>query len=460
MSAKNNYMMQDTLFSLDSLYSHKFNFFKNSTDLGKLYQSIPWDAICVKLKIPKNKRGLIKLLDGRGMVALMILKHYTCLSDQKLLNRLNTDYAMQYFCGIELKNGKLIKDNAFVSCVRSYISKHFDLDSIQTLFINHWKGEIQEPDSITMDATCYESYVRYPTDVKLLNESLEFIYAKQIIPICELHKILKPSLAKYEALKKDILSYSKKKKRSKKATKKLIFRLLQLVKHGLKSLENIVNRNEIATANIDRSRIILIEKVLEQQTFHYHNPQESVKDRIVSLAKPYVRPIVRGKENKPVEFGVKVNKIQVGGISIIQKASFDAFNECNTLKASVEKSEMLLSKVTKLGADQIYATNENRKFLTKENVITNFARKGPKMAIDPNSEIRKQLGTIRATSLEGSFGNEKNHYGLSKIKAKSKSNELTWLYFGIITSNVVKISEQREKLKKENIKQEKLKKAA
>lgn len=367
---------------------------------------------------------------------------------------------MQYFCGIDLRNGKLIKDNAFVSCVRSYISKHFDLDTIQTLFIKHWKDEILEPNTITMDATCYESYVRYPTDVKLLNESLEFIYGKQIIPICESHKILKPSLAKYEALKKDILSYSKKKKRPKKATKKLIFRLLQLVKHGLKSLKSIVNKNKKAQVNIDRSRIALIEKVVEQQTFHYQKPQEPVKDRIISLAKPYVRPIVRGKENKPVEFGVKVNKIQIGGISIIQKASFDAFNECNTLKDSVEKSEQLLCKVTKLGADQIYATNQNRKYLTDAKIITNFARKGPKTASDPNSETRKKLGVTRATTLEGSFGNEKNHYGLTKIKAKSKSNEFTWLYFGIITSNVVKITEQREKLKKENLKHERLKKAA
>jgi hypothetical protein len=417
--------------------------------LGKLYQTIPWDTISANLKIPKNKRGPIKLLDGRGMVALMILKHYTCLSDEKLLNRLNTDFAMQYFCGIELRNGKLIKDNAFVSCVRSYIAKHFDLDTIQTLFISHWKSEIQEPDTITMDATCYESYVRYPTDVKLLNESLEFIYEKQIIPICKSLKIRRPSLAKYESLKKEVLSFSKRKKKPKKITKKLIFKLLSLLSHGIKSLESITKRNELAAGIKDTSRMSLIEKVVEQQKFHYNNPQEPVKERIVSLAKPYVRPIVRGKENKPVEFGVKVNKIQVGGISIIQKASFEAFNECNTLKESVAKSEQLLTKVTKLGADQIYATNDNRKYLTDEKIITNFARKGPKAAIDPDSETRKKLGVIRSTSLEGSFGNEKNHYGLSKIKAKTKSNELVWLYFGIITSNVVKMSEQRAKQSKE-----------
>ena len=100
--------------------------------------------------------------------------------------------------------------------MRSYISKHFDLDTIQTLFIDHWKEEIKEPGTISIDAICYESYIRYPTDVKLLNESLEFIYDKQIIPICESLKILRPSLAKYEALKKEVLSFSKRKKKSKK----------------------------------------------------------------------------------------------------------------------------------------------------------------------------------------------------------------------------------------------------
>ena len=35
-----------------------------------------------------------------------------------------------------------------------------------------------------------------------------------------------------------------------------------------------------------------------QQKNHFENnsPRESVKDRIVSISKPYVRPIVRGKE--------------------------------------------------------------------------------------------------------------------------------------------------------------------
>ena len=41
-----------------------------------------------------------------------------------------------------------------------------------------------------------------------------------------------------------------------------------------------------------------------------------------SIDRHYVRPIVRGKETKSVEFGAKVNNIQIDGISFIEHLSF------------------------------------------------------------------------------------------------------------------------------------------
>jgi hypothetical protein len=69
-------------------------------------------------------------------------------------------------------------------------------------------------------------------------------------------------------------------------------------------------------------------KVYEQQHHKaYDDAKVPIKDRIVSLSKPYIRPIIRGKEIKAVEFGAKVNKLQVDGISFIERFSYDAFNE-------------------------------------------------------------------------------------------------------------------------------------
>ena len=38
----------------------------------------------------------------------------------------------------------------------------------------------------------------------------------------------------------------------------------------------------------------------------YCDKSRRCDDRIVSISQPYVRPIVRGKQSKPVEFGAKL----------------------------------------------------------------------------------------------------------------------------------------------------------
>ena len=45
--------------------------------------------------------------------------------------------------------------------------------------------------------------------------------------------------------------------------------------------------------------------------------------------------------------------------------------------------------------------------------------------------------------MEGSFGNEKLHYDLLKIKAKTEKTERLWIYFGIWTASAMKIARRR-----------------
>ncbi|WP_257937099.1 hypothetical protein [Alistipes sp. cv1] len=46
---------------------------------------------------------------------------------------------------------------------------------------------------------------------------------------------------------------------------------------------------------------------------------------------------------------------------------------------------------------------------------------------------------MRATRMEGSFGTQKEHYGLKRIKAKTKLTEILYIIFGIHTANVVQL---------------------
>ena len=45
-----------------------------------------------------------------------------------------------------------------------------------------------------------------------------------------------------------------------------------------------------------------------------------------------------------------------------------------------------------------------------------------------------------ATAMEGSFGTQKEHYGLRKLAARIKSTEILLLFFGIHTANVVNLA--------------------
>jgi hypothetical protein len=193
-----------------------------------------------------------------------------------------------------------------------------------------------------------------------------------------------------------------------------------------------------------RCRVIL--KVLRQQKEMFTTGTHSVPDRIVSIAKSYVRPIVRGKEVNKVEFGAKVNMIQVDGINFIEHLSFDAFNEGPRLIDSIWYSRSLFGKVTHISADDIYANNANRKWCTEREINTCFKRKGRAGKYEDQRQIMAaELRKERATRMEGSFGTEKQHYGLDKIKARIEKNEILWIFFGIHTANAVRISKRLAK---------------
>src|SRR5690606_36281372 len=116
--------MQYTIFDLDSPIFAKLYNFKNATELGRIYQTIDWDKLVALLPEKKNPVGAPSWLARQGYFGMMFLKHYTGLSDEKLLDRFNTDWAMQMFCGTLLSDNECIRDNSFVSKVRMYLARN------------------------------------------------------------------------------------------------------------------------------------------------------------------------------------------------------------------------------------------------------------------------------------------------------------------------------------------------
>ncbi len=69
-----------------------------------------------------------------------------------------------------------------------------------------------------------------------------------------------------------------------------------------------------------------------------------------------------------------------------------------------------------------------------------FTPEGKAGTNEGKNATKRELARVRATAMEGSFGTQKEHYGLRKIAARIKSTEIMLIFFGIHTANVVNLA--------------------
>ena len=135
--------------------------------------------------------------------------------------------------------------------------------------------------------------------------------------------------------------------------------------------------------------------------------------------------------------------IQFDGINFIEHLSFNAFNEGTRLIQSIRYGRSLFGQITHISADDIYATNKNRKYSTRARIVSNFKRKGRAGKYEDQRQIiSRELRKERTIRMEGSFGTEKEHYGLQRIKARTDKTEILWIFFGVHTANAVRIAKR------------------
>ena len=434
----------------------EFNFYElyretfETSELGRMKQILPLREMAESFGLVNKsmapKRGRKSYFTPEGKVALMFLKMKTQMSFPKLMEELNGNIHYQMFCDIlidpthPLTNYKLLDD------IAAELAGSLKIQELQNLLAEAWKPYMKNLDTMFTDATCYESEMRYPTDQKLLWECVEKGYEL----MCEASQRLgihRPR-TKYLDVEKANLTYRKQRKHTKGQTRKITRRLLDLLGKILRETRKIEREHEGVKLFTDRERqtIEIITKVYRQQRNHFRSgdARESIPDRIVSVSKPYVRPIVRGKEVKSVEFGAKCNNILVDGISFIEKLSFNAFNEGTRLPHCIKMHKRLFGvELKKIGGDASYAGNANRELCTSNGILTSFVQKGRRAKEKREKEfVRQELARVRATAMEGSFGTQKEHYSLRRVKARKKETEILYIFFGIHTANAVLLAER------------------
>jgi len=397
-----------------------------------------------KRQVPK--RGAKPYFTPEGKVALMFLKTYTQLSAPKLMEQLNGNIHYQIFCGIRIDPEEPLTNYKLIDDIAKELADKLKIQRLQDVLAEAWKPYMKDLDTMYTDATCYESEMRYPTDQKLLWECVKKTY-KIMCEVSGRMGVHRPR-TKYLDVEKACLSYRKQRKHSNTQTRKMTRRLLNLLGKILKEIRRMergCDVPELLTVK-EKSLVDIITKVYRQQRNHFDSGdrRESIPDRIVSVSKPYVRPIVRGKEVKSVEFGAKCNNIMVDGISFIEKMSFNAFNEGTRLQHCVKMHRRLFGvDVKKIGGDASYAGTDNRGFCKENGIQTSFVKRGrPTQEKKEQDYVRQELARVRATAMEGSFGIQKEHYAMRRIKARKKETEILYIFFGIHTANAVLLAER------------------
>jgi hypothetical protein len=178
----------------------------------------------------------------KGRIALMFLKHYAGCSDKKLIEQLNGNLDYQFFCDMTL-GFERITYYKIVSQIRCELAKKLDIDLTEKVFQAHWKGFIQSPGHVTVDATCYESELRYLSNQKLLWEAVNWMY-RQLKNTCNQLGV-KMIRSKYLKWNKRYIGFSKMRRKTKVKRRSLTRALLLILEKFIAFEANIGKGNTI-----------------------------------------------------------------------------------------------------------------------------------------------------------------------------------------------------------------------
>ncbi len=159
-----------------------------------------------------------------------------------------------------------------------------------------------------------------------------------------------------------------------------------------------------------------------------------------------MHPIVRGKQNKPVEFGAKLSVSLTGdGFARVDHLRWDAFHEGLDLKSQVESYHNRTGYYPeRVLADPLYGTRENRCYLKQKGI--HFAGKPlgrPKKVTEDNREelaqlkAQRRIDYLQRIPIEGKFGQGKNGYRLNYIRAKRADTSIAWINSIFLVMNLL-----------------------
>ena len=190
-----------------------------------------------------------------------------------------------------------------------------------------------------LDATAAPADISYPNDLGILNQGRVQIekILDSLYKSCQTKGTKKPRTYRKKA-RKDYLKVAKKRRPTRKERREAIAKQLKYIKRNLSSIETLINSGaELSSLSPRKYKMLLVvTEVYRQQLWMYENESNRIDDRIVSISQPHIRPLVRGKAGKPVEFGAKISVSCFDNYVFLDHLSWSNFNESGDFQDQIE----------------------------------------------------------------------------------------------------------------------------
>lgn len=422
----------------------------------KLAALLPWEELAMIYGKSFHNRLGAPNIDARIVIGALIIKHKLKLDDRGTIEMIQENPYMQYFLGLEEFRTKAVFDASLFVVIR----KRLGLDAFEEMIdalikkasdqgaqkeqsgkdpsgkdwpatqdtpneqISPEAGDTSHKGILKMDATVCDQYIKYPTDLELTARAR--LESERLIDLlCKMLSLkIKPRTYRTKA-RQQYLAAAKSKKISRRKRHTAIGQQLRYLRRNLSNLDILLDRFEyIPFVRRDYKIFLVIQHLYSQQEEMWRNKTNRCDHRIVSIYQPHVRPIVRGKAGKNVEFGSKISISLVADLARIDYLSWEAFNESQILPEQVEAYQASYGYwPDKVAADNIYGTRENRRWCKEREIqlqVKPLGRPGGE------AEIKKK-DHIHRNDLEGKFGEGKNGFNLNKIRAKLQPTSESWI---------------------------------
>ena len=425
---------------------------------------IPWDEIEDRYaELFPSKVGMPAKPLRTALGSLLIQKEYG-YSDRELVEQIKENPYYQYFIGLpgyeykapfvpsllvefrkRLDENVLAEINEMIAAYNNPDDSSDDdsngggnsADNTNTENDNQLACEPENEGTLILDATCAPQNIAYPQDINLLNEARENLESI-IDQICDEYNFYKPRMYREKA-RKAYLALAKCRKRTGKRIRKAIGQQLRFISRDLGYIDMFVLYNDVVLNDKQKKRLFVLKELYEQQKYMYDNKTHKVKDRIVSISQPYIRPIVRGKAKAPVEFGAKLDmSIDEKGIARLEKLSFDAYNEEDVLVTAIENYRKRTGHYPqRVLVDQIYRNQKNRAYCKSRKIrISGKALGRPKKNPTPEEKkIAHQDNTDRI-EVERGFSLAKRCFGMGLITTKLDITTRSSIALSILAMNL------------------------